>query len=408
MEIIPQHDQFDRDYDIHDLLHGLDLNQLQGALRKLFSLPYRMVDLSGKVIIVNGQVGEDCQRTALSVELEPVAYLEGGDPDLLEAAALLVTQLLKCSSRFHMVSSLHLEAVHADYEKLQQRNKLLQESEQRYKVLAENLEQRVEEQVKTIEHTQLQLFQAEKMASVGHLAAGVAHEINNPIGFIRSNLVTASGYLKDLSSLIDVLSQDGEATDVKANEQEDVNFIIDDFSQLIDESVDGADRIAKIVASLKEFSNVDGADRSEADINALIKSVVNLASAQINEHMELELELNALPLFNCRPDHLSQVFLNILLNAVDAVGENQGKIIVASRYIDSEIVITVSDNGKGIPEEVIGNIFNPFFTTHDVGQGTGLGMTVAQDVVRAHGGYIEVDSVVGTGTTIGVHLPVTE
>jgi signal transduction histidine kinase len=406
LEILP-FDQFDREYTIHDLLKNIDCSKLHSALTKLLNGPVRLLDPGGGVVFGDSELDSGAMRAPLTVQLEAIAYLEAAHGDNLEAAAALLIQLLKSSERYHMASELHLESVHSDYEKLQQQHSELQASEARYKELAAHLEQRVQEQVETIEKTQRHLFQTEKLASVGQLAAGVAHEINNPVGFILSNLNTARGYTDELAQFLGIVKAESLSEQLAAAwQQHDIDFILEDFVTLLRESIDGAERVAAIVANLKEFSNVDGKEKSLVDINSVIESVINVASTQIVNRAELTMSLAKLPMLNCRPGHISQVLLNMLLNSASAMGESRGEIHIDSNSDGQEITIQVSDNGRGIPPEIISTIFDPFFTTHDVGGGTGLGLSVARDVIVAHGGTIDVASRVGEGTTFTIHLPI--
>ncbi|MBZ0096317.1 MAG: histidine kinase, partial [Sulfuricella sp.] len=261
------------------------------------------------------------------------------------------------------------------------------------------------EQVKIIEATQRQLYQAEKLASIGQLAAGVAHEINNPIGFIRSNLGTAQQYVRDLSRLA-ALMKTGDIAQLQSAWQEaDMGFLLEDFTALLGESMEGADRVTKIVSDLKGFSNVDQAEEEVVDLNDNLRFACNVLAGQIKDKAELVLELGVLPKTLCLPGHLNQVFLNLLLNAAQAITD-RGRIEVRSEVSGNEIRIRIHDNGCGIPEGSLGRIFDPFFTTRPVGSGTGLGLAVCHDIVQAHGGRIEVESEVGVGTTFTVYLPV--
>lgn len=357
--------------------------------------------LVGKAAISSGK------RMPIHVELEPVAYIEADvSEEILKAATVLIELLLRSAARYHMVSGLHLESVRADYEKLQQQHQALMESERRYKNLAENLEQQVQKQVKTIEATQRQLYHSEKMASVGQLAAGVAHEINNPIGFIRSNINSAQSYITKLSEFAEQLKAGGDAESLSsAWRAANLDFILEDFVELLADSIEGADRVALIVADLKGFSNVDRAEEEVIDINEIIRSVCNIANYQIKHTAEVKLELGELPPIRCRPGHLGQVFLNILLNAGQAMNGKQGEIRIQTVHKGNEIVIAITDTGQGIPDSVLTRIFEPFYTTRDVGEGTGLGLTVCQDIVNAHDGRIEVASKAGIGTTFNITLP---
>lgn len=401
---------FDRELSLHDLLAGIDVDKLNAILCALLGENTRLVDAAGEVIFGSPSADPNRKRAPLRVELEPMGYLEASESEQrLRAAAALVEQLLRSSARYHMASALHVEAVHADYEKLQQKHNALRESEARYKALAENLEQRVKEQVKTIETAQRNLYQAEKMASVGQLAAGVAHEINNPIGFISSNLSTAKSYVKKLLVFAEELANRDDASVLKATwDNNNLNHVMDDFPSLLQESLDGAERIARIVADLKGFSNVDRAQEESTDINQVIQAVCNVSAGQVKAHAKVVLELGHLPPTRCLSGHLGQVVLNMLLNAAQAMDGKVGEIRIQTSFNDSEIIIEIADSGCGIPDAELTRIFDPFFTTREVGQGTGLGLTVSRDIVRAHGGHIEVASQVGKGTTFAIYLPVRE
>jgi signal transduction histidine kinase len=317
-----------------------------------------------------------------------------------------------------MATNLHLQAVRDDYEKLQRQHAALLESEARYRGLSKNLEQRVMEQVQTIDSTRRQLYQAEKMASVGQLAAGVAHEINNPIGFIVSNLGAARSYISQISAFMDTYRRGpGTVALDAAWKSNDLDYVLDDFQTLIKESSAGAARVAKIVKDLKDFSNVDRSDEEFIDINDCLRSVCNIAQSELSRTAEVGLKLSCLPLTRCYPAHLSQAFLNILLNAGQAVNSD-GRVMISTTYLpadehgadadesNGEICICISDNGGGIHQSIIDRVFDPFFTSREVGQGTGLGLTVCRDIVHAHDGRINIDSRVGEGSVVTIYLPV--
>ena len=250
MQIIPQN-PFDRDLLIDDLLKGIERRTLQKVLQALLGVSARIVDLQGTTVIGEADKMLEAVRIPLSIQLEPVAYLEASDPLATSHVARLLEILLKSPERYLMASELHLESVHADYEKLQKKHEALIASEEKYRELAKSLEQRVQEQVVTIEETHRQLYQAEKLTSVGRLAAGVAHEINNPIGFIRSNLSTAQNYVAEVIRFSERIKHESGDTALSAvwNNAE-LDDTLQDFTDLLEESIHGADRIARIVGDL--------------------------------------------------------------------------------------------------------------------------------------------------------------
>lgn len=394
---------FDREFGLEELLASISREKLQKALVLSLGGPFCLVDSKGEVLMGTAAPEPDAKRASLTLELEPIGYLEsaGTDETRLQSAALMVDLILRGVARYKMASGLHLEAVQADYETLRRKHDALEESETRYKALSEQLEQRVEEQIKVIEDTNRQLYQAEKMASVGRLAAGVAHEINNPIGFVRSNLSTSLSYVAKFALLREAIKP-GDA--LQRWQALDLDFVLEDFADLLRESVAGIDRVARIVADLKGFSNVDRGEEEMADLNENLRQACSVIEGRRPQGVSLVQELGEIPRILCLPGYLSQAFLNLLQNAVQAV-ESGGEVKVQSQFEGNEILIRISDNGCGIQDDVLPQIFEPFFTTRDVGQGTGLGLSVVRDIVQLHGGRIEVSSKVGAGTSITLHLP---
>lgn len=256
-----------------------------------------------------------------------------------------------------------------------------------------------------LKDTQSKMLQKEKMASIGQLASGVAHEINNPVGFIKSNLGTLKKYTDQLTNFIREQTDILKSFNKSVTLDEELEYIINDIPLLVDESLDGAERVTKIVESLKSFSRVDEAGWTLANINDGLKSTLNIVMNEIKYKAELIMELGVLPEIKCNLGQINQVFMNLLVNAAQAI-ETKGTITVRSRPEGEYILIEIADTGCGIPEETRNRIFEPFFTTKPVGKGTGLGLSISYDIVKKHGGSFEVESKLGEGTTFSIRLPV--
>jgi PAS domain S-box-containing protein len=244
-----------------------------------------------------------------------------------------------------------------------------------------------------------QLIQSDKLAAIGTLAAGVAHEINNPIGFISSNLHTMNKYLKKMNSYIE---RTGPEED---EDKEAILEILTDFADAVGESTEGTTRVKNIVADLKSFSRVDRAEKELTNINEGIESTLNMVWNELKYHCKVEKDLGDMPDLYCIPNQLNQVFMNVFLNAGHATKGQSGLINIRTWADDANIYVSVKDNGVGIPKDTMKKIFEPFFTTKDVGEGTGLGLSLAFDIIKKHGGNIEVKSEVGVGTEFIVALP---
>lgn len=264
-----------------------------------------------------------------------------------------------------------------------------------------------------LQTTQAQMLQREKMASIGQLAAGVAHEINNPIGFITSNLATLGKYVERLSAF--VVRQTEACTPfmtdavrgevAQARQELKIDHILADISPLIAESLDGAGRVRTIVQDLKSFSRTDEWECKPADITECLDSAINIVWNELKYKVTLSRNYGTLPIVSCYPQQLNQVFMNLLVNAADAI-DKQGTITIDTRHENGEVCIAISDTGSGIPTESLGRIFEPFFTTKDSGKGTGLGLSISYDIIKRHHGEISVESTPGLGTTFTVRIPV--
>ncbi|MFZ5755476.1 MAG: ATP-binding protein [Pseudomonadota bacterium] len=262
---------------------------------------------------------------------------------------------------------------------------------------------------------QQSMLQNEKMASAGRLAAGVAHEINNPIGYVHANIGTLRDYLNDLVNLVseyDRMLRLMAGNSAAMNEIDqlrqnyDIDYTLRDLPQLLSESVEGIERVRKIVQDLKDFSHPTRNETwSFTDIHRILDSTLNIASSEIKYKAKVKKDYGTVPEVQCIPQELSQVFLNILVNAAQSI-TGQGLITIATGLTGDEAWVSISDNGPGIPSGHLSQIFEPFFTTKPIGAGTGLGLWISYQITNKHHGRIEVFTAPGQGTTFRIVLPV--
>ena len=271
----------------------------------------------------------------------------------------------------------------------------------------------LQETNRTLEQTNHQLLQTEKMASIGQLAAGVAHEINNPIGFVNSNLGSLDQYVQGLLQIIKAYEEREQVfaqfpEELKAIEtikaKQGLDYLREDIFSLLEESRDGMLRVKKIVQDLKDFSHVGAGEWQTADLHAGLDSTLNIVSNEIKYKAKVVKEYGVLPQIFCLPLELNQVFMNMLVNAAHAI-PSFGEIRIRTGAEEKAVWIEFSDNGSGISPENLKRIFDPFFTTKPVGKGTGLGLSLSYGIVQKHQGRIEVESKPGQGTTFRIWLP---
>ncbi|MBT9491693.1 MAG: PAS domain S-box protein [Paucibacter sp.] len=273
--------------------------------------------------------------------------------------------------------------------------------------------ERIKETNARLEEAQNQLLQSEKMASIGQLAAGVAHEINNPIGFVSSNLGTLRRYVESMFELLGCYEKADRSVWEPSHRQEierlraalDMDFLAEDLPLLLNESDDGLVRVKKIVEDLKDFSRVDQTDWQDADLNAGLDSTLNVVMNEVKYKAEVVKHYGVLPTVRCRAAQLNQVFMNLIVNAAHAIVE-RGQITLSTRREGDWVCVSVRDSGAGMSEAVLRRIFEPFYTTKPVGQGTGLGLSLSFSIVKKHGGRIEVESEVGAGSCFSVWIPI--
>jgi len=264
----------------------------------------------------------------------------------------------------------------------------------------------IESTLDDLKQTQTQLVQSEKMASLGQFTAGVAHEINNPINFVKGGSVALTSDFQDLIKLIDMYSGKHSDEDINALKREiDLDYLLKNIPLTLDDIKTGADRTAKIVEGLRSFSRLDEARKQEVDIHECIDSTLLLISQEDTEHIELvkNYQTDIKPL-TCYPGQLNQAFLNIINNARDVMKDG-GKLMITTAENNGQVIISFKDTGPGIPNDIKDKIFDPFFTTKDVGQGTGLGLSITHGIIENHEGKIEVNSKEGQGSEFVITLP---
>jgi signal transduction histidine kinase len=291
------------------------------------------------------------------------------------------------------------------------RSQLMERQRTELALLKEKDEQRA--LIRKLEDAHSQLLQSEKMASIGQLAAGVAHEINNPIGFVYSNLGTLEKYVQDVFGMIEMYEQAEAAISDQevlkrlqtAKAKLDLAYLKKDLRALMDESKDGITRVKVIVQNLKDFSHADASDVWQfSDLHKGLDSTLSIVNNEIKYKANVVKEYGDIPGVECLPSQLNQVFMNMLVNAAHAIKE-KGTITIRSGKQDEEVWVEIEDTGQGIPPENLQKIFDPFFTTKPIGKGTGLGLSLAYGIVKKHHGRMEVKSEVGKGTQFRVWIP---
>ena len=353
---------FDHEWHLGELLDGAALARLGSALSELLAGDLAILDYDETLLW--GVLAPAARRQPLVLELEPIGFIASAAPSGAVSAAALVgagqlfTALLRAESRFKMASTLHLEAVAEDFESLKRSHARLLESETRYRKLAEELEARVKAQVAELEERQQMLYEAEKLASVGQLAAGMAHEINNPLGFVRSNLNTFKDYLAKFTQLKTRLAEGGAGWE-SVWDQLDLDFTLEDGVDLLSESTKGVDRIARIVSDLKSFSNVDRATEEFTDINTCLRHAASVLESQLPPGISFKFDLLPLPSLICLPGHLNQLFFSLLRNGVQAIQDagRPGVVRISSVADDVGVTVQIHDDGIGMNSEQLDRAF---------------------------------------------------
>jgi two-component system, NtrC family, sensor kinase len=320
--------------------------------------------------------------------------------------------LVQTNLKRMLTSEVHLLVLNQSNEELLEVNKQLAASEKKYRELSEHLEEKVKERTSELRQVQLRLLQQEKLASIGQLAAGIAHEINNPMGFVTSNLNTLKTYMSRCREVLQLcrsamlgnrIHQEFENIFSENWQRLKLDDVFSDVDALIHESLEGVARVKCVVSNLRGVSHIDEATSGMIDINEELDMILNLLNNEIPHGSTIVKRFGILPRLICDPGLIAQAFLNIILNALQARTEAL-EVDIKTMSQSDQVVIRVVDNGPGIPDEIINKVFDPFFTTREVGSGMGLGLTLAYDIIVSHGGTIEVQG--RNGTTVEVRLPV--
>ena len=338
---------FDREWRLGELFDARMLERVAPPLAELLGADLAILDRDGAPLW--GRPAAEARREALVLEIEPAGYLASStaDPARLHSAGRMFTALLRAEARYRMASALHIEAITQDFETLKLEHSRLLASEARYRKLSEELEARVEAQVADLEARQQQLYQAEKLASIGQLAAGTAHEINNPLGFVSSNLGSFKLYLDKFAALHGRLAE-GEA----AWQSLDLDFVLEDGAELLADCTTGLERIARIVADLKSFSNEGRPPTELADLNGCLQHAVSVVGTP-PAGIQLHTSLAPLPQLACNPGHLNQVFASLIRNALQAIQDagRPGTVRIESEACADGIHIRIADDGVGMGPE---------------------------------------------------------
>lgn len=424
------------------IFSAADVSPLLKALIEIGADRASLADGQGRVLLAEGEecdvelpeaVRTDLRRgthqgpgwrcAPLHHEGEPIAFIYIGvadstKPDMQEALIRLASTTLHIVMRNTvkrlLTTEVHTTTVQQSYEELLEINRRLQASERKYRELAGTLQQRVEQRTEELRKAHTTMLQQEKMASIGQLAGGLAHEVNTPLHYISGNLESLASYFDDLCNALEsyrsgfkTASPRNEllATSEELYRRIDVPSLVEDSVDLVRESLEGTEQIRGIVANLKGFSHVDNPGNKSMDLNAEIDRTLQVLNQIRKDRAAVFVKrYGEIPRFEGNPALMSQVFLNLLSNALES--RNDGLVVtVQTAWNGKEIVVSVIDNGGGIPDEIRERIFEPFFTTKDVGEGTGMGLAVVYDVVTKHDGRIVVDSDEGRGTRFDIILP---
>lgn len=322
-----------------------------------------------------------------------------------------VLDAIRVGASDYLIKPCDLDVLSLCVERTLERRTLLRNA-RRYKKDLETRNLELAKQKAELVRLQAQMAQSEKMASLGLLAAGVAHELNNPAGFVYSNVDMLKDYVDRLAECLRVydevkLAPEAAGRVAAVKKQTDYDNIMSDLSSILADCYAGAERIRDVVQNLRLFSRLDEAEIKRVDLTEGIEATVRLLPRYFKHgHITVHRDYDKLPPVNCYAAKLNQVWMNLLANAAQAIGDHPGEVRISTRSNGATVTVSIADTGEGIPPENLKKIFDPFFTTKPFGEGAGLGMSISHSIIDQHGGSIAVESTPGKGTTFSVTLPI--
>jgi signal transduction histidine kinase len=322
-----------------------------------------------------------------------------------------VIDAIRVGASDYLIKPVDIDVLSLCVDRALERRALLRNA-RRYKRDLEKRNEELAKQKAELFRLQAQMVQSEKMASLGLLAAGVAHELNNPAGFIYSNVELLGGYLARLKECLFAYDQltlpvDASVQIAGLKQQIDYEHLVGDLDSILSDCSIGAERIRDVVQNLRLFSRLDEAEIKRVDVHDGLESTLRLLSKYFKSgHITLRRAFGELPLINCYAAQLNQVWMNLLVNAAQAIGDAAGEVTIATSCDGTSVTVEISDTGKGIPAENLKTIFDPFFTTKPIGEGTGLGLSISHGIIEQHGGTINAASTLNRGTSFTVVLPI--
>lgn len=399
---------FDLPRNLADLMERLDPDALLQLLRRLAGGPVALLDVDGTPVA--GEPGDNWVRVPLTVQDEQLGTLAADvitDEGVLDNAVALAQVMLAQTQGILMMSDLHLQYTEQNYRALEQRHDALQQSEQRYRELSVSLERRVAEQVEALRKAEERLQDSRRLAAVGQLAAGIAHEVNNPLAFIQGNLASGRHYVKQLNGFRDAF-RDQVPTELVSRlwDGQNLDYTLEDLDSLIEECEEGVQRIGAIISGMKSMTDAGDTSTERVGLRAMTSLAVERMRDDIAWPGTVDVTVPDELQVDVRKNLVVQAMGNVLLNAAQAMPERGGTIRVdAAGEPDGRLDWHCEDSGEGMPEAALERAFEPFFTTRPVGVGVGLGLTVTREIIMAHGGEVRLFSEPGHGTSVHLVFP---